>query len=84
MGWNVTTFLKKSNAALPVSVCGKAVKGVPRGQEIIEVRKIPIRIAPLTRYIMRKTVRKLNMQFSACIDESVWGLTRQQRCRATS
>jgi hypothetical protein len=40
-------------------VCGNAVKGVPRGQEMMAVRKIPTRIAPLTRYIMRKTVRKL-------------------------
>ena len=59
MGWNATTFSKKANAAFPSSVCGNVVKGVPRGQEMMDVRKMPIRIAPLTRYIMRKTVRNL-------------------------
>ena len=41
--------MKKSNAASPASVWGNAVTGVVRGHEMIEVRKMPMRIAPLTR-----------------------------------
>ena len=41
---------------LPNSVYGKYVTGVGRGQEITETRRIPMMMAPLTRYIMSKTV----------------------------
>jgi hypothetical protein len=61
MGWKATICLKKSNAELPSSVYGKAVTAVPRGQEMAEVRKIPMRIEPLTRYSNRKTVTKLEI-----------------------
>ena len=55
----MTTFLKKSNAASPASVWGKAVTAVERGHEMMDVRKMPISSAPLTRYIIRNTVRML-------------------------
>lgn len=58
-GRQVTTCLKKSKASSPASVWGKAVTEVGRGQEMMEVRKMPMRMAPLTRYIIRKVVRKL-------------------------
>ena len=56
-GLKVTTCLKKSNALLPASVCGNAVTLVGRGHEIIDVKKIPIRMAPFTRYSIRNTVK---------------------------
>lgn len=39
---------------------GKYVTGVPRGQEMIDVSKIPRSIAPRTRYIMSNKVKILN------------------------
>ena len=60
----MTTFLKKSNASSPAGVCGKAVTAVGRGHEMIEVIKMPMRIAPLTRYNMRNTVRTLDFKNS--------------------
>lgn len=57
IGWNVTTCLKKSKAELPRSVYGKYVTGVGRGHEMIETSKIPMMMAPLTRYICRITTR---------------------------
>lgn len=58
-GWNVTTFLKKSNRSSPDAVCGKYVTAVGRGQEMMLTRKIPMRIAPLIRYSINITVKIL-------------------------
>jgi hypothetical protein len=58
-GWKATTCLKKLKAASPVGVCGKYVTGVGRGHDMMDVRKIPIKIAPRTRYIIRIKVNIL-------------------------
>jgi hypothetical protein len=50
-------FLEEFESSISIIGIQEGVKLVPWGQEIIEVRNIPMRIAPLTWYIMRKTVR---------------------------
>ena len=50
--------MKKSKLASPIGVEGKKVTEVGRGQEIMETRRIPMMIAPRTRYIIMRTVKK--------------------------
>jgi hypothetical protein len=50
--------------ASPASVCGKYVTGVGRGQEMMDVKKMPMRMAPRTRYIMRMSVKNLKARVS--------------------
>ena len=58
-GRSVMTFLEKSNAASPELVWENAVTAIGCGHEMMDVRKMPMRRAPLTRYSIRKTVRIL-------------------------
>lgn len=52
-GVNATTCLKKLNAESPTSVWGNNVTEVDLGQLMIETKKIPNKIAPRMRYIIR-------------------------------
>jgi hypothetical protein len=58
IGLKVTTCLKKLKLASPIGVWGNKVTEVGRGQEIMETRRIPIMIAPRTRYIIMRAVKK--------------------------
>ena len=61
---NTTISLKKLNAESPASVCRNNVTGVDLGQLMMETRKIPIKIAPRTRYIIRYSAKMLTTSVS--------------------
>lgn len=52
----LTTFLKKSNRALPISVYGKYVNDVSRGHEMMETTAIPMTMALFTLYDIKYAV----------------------------
>ena len=58
-GWKVTIFLKKLNFWSPRPSWGKYVTEVGRGQEMMDTKRMPRRIAPRTRYIINRTVNIL-------------------------
>ena len=49
------TSLKKLNAESPASVCGNNVTEVDLGQLMMETKKIPTKIEPRIRYIIKYT-----------------------------
>jgi hypothetical protein len=69
-------LLKKLNAESPSSVWGNNVTGVDLGQLMMETRKIPIKIAPRMRYIIRYTVKMLQVFMNN-------GSTRRHNLRLT-